>query len=109
MESGVDKRLHEAPAFYTLYTALIAIGALTVIFLSSEKQIPIALLSQVINGMLLPVVLIFMLRLVNRKDLMGDYRNNRTFNIIAWVCCVTMIVLTLIWFVSTFFPGHLPT
>jgi NRAMP (natural resistance-associated macrophage protein)-like metal ion transporter len=108
VESGVDKRLHEAPAFYTLYTALIAIGALTVIFLSPEKQIPIALLSQVINGMLLPIVLIFMLRLVNREDLMGDYRNNRTFNIIAWVCCITMIVLTLIWFVSTFFPGHLP-
>jgi NRAMP (natural resistance-associated macrophage protein)-like metal ion transporter len=108
VESGVDKRLHEAPAFYSLYTAIIVIGALAVIFLSPEKQIPIALLSQVINGILLPFVLIFMLRLVNREDLMGDYRNNRTFNIIAWATCVTMIVLTLVWFVSTFFPGHLP-
>jgi NRAMP (natural resistance-associated macrophage protein)-like metal ion transporter len=108
VESGVDKRLHEAPAFYSLYTAIIMIGALAVIFLSPEKQIPIALLSQVINGILLPFVLIFMLRLVNREDLMGDYRNNRTFNIIAWATCVTMLVLTLVWFVSTFFPGHLP-
>jgi NRAMP (natural resistance-associated macrophage protein)-like metal ion transporter len=108
VESGVDKRLHEAPAFYSLYTAIIVIGALAVIFLSPEKQIPIALLSQVINGILLPFVLIFMLRLVNREDLMGDYRNNRTFNIIAWATCVTMIVLTLVWFVSAFFPGHLP-
>ena len=108
VESGVDKRLQEAPAFYALYTTLIVIGALAVIFLSPEKQIPIALLSQVINGILLPFVLIFMLRLVNREDLMGDYRNNRTFNIIAWVTCVAMIVLTLVWFVSTFFRGHLP-
>ncbi|HXJ95969.1 MAG TPA: Nramp family divalent metal transporter [Terriglobia bacterium] len=108
VESGINKRLHEAPSFYALYTTLIVLGALAVIFLSPEKQIPIALFSQVINGMLLPIVLIFMLRLVNREDLMGDYRNNRTFNIIAWVCCVTMIVLTLVWFVSTFFPGHLP-
>jgi Mn2+/Fe2+ NRAMP family transporter len=109
VESGVDKRLHEAPAFYTLYTTLIAIGALAVIILSPEKQVPIALLSQVINGILLPFVLIFMLRLVNREDLMGDYRNNRTFNIIAWVTCVTMIALTLVWFASTLFPGRLPT
>jgi Mn2+/Fe2+ NRAMP family transporter len=109
VESGVDKRLHEAPAFYALYTTLIAIGALAVIILSPEKQVPIALLSQVINGILLPFVLIFMLRLVNREDLMGDYRNNRTFNIIAWVTCVTMIALTLIWFASTLFPGRLPT
>jgi len=109
VESGVDKRLHEAPAFYTLYTTLIVIGALVVIFLSPEKQVPIALLSQVINGILLPFVLIFMLRLVNREDLMGEYRNNRTFNIIAWATCVTMILLTLVWFVSAFFPGRLPT
>ena len=108
VESGINKRLHEAPAFYTLYTSLIVIGALAVIALSPDKQIPIALFSQVINGILLPFVLIFMLRLINREDLMGKYRNNRTFNVIAWVTCVTMIVLTLILVVSTFFPSHLP-
>ncbi|HUI44211.1 MAG TPA: Nramp family divalent metal transporter [Terriglobia bacterium] len=107
VESGIDKRLREAPAFYSLYTAIIVIGALAVMFLSADKQIPIALLSQVINGILLPFVLIFMLRLVNREDLMGDYRNNRAFNIIAWTTCVTMIGLTLVWFVSAFFPSHL--
>jgi len=108
VESGINKRLREAPAFYTLYTALIVIGALAVIILSAEKQIPIILLSQVINGILLPFVLIFMLRLINRQDLMGDYRNNRTFNAIAWVTCVTMIALTLVLVVSTFFPSKLP-
>jgi NRAMP (natural resistance-associated macrophage protein)-like metal ion transporter len=108
VESGINKRLREAPAFYTLYTALIAIGAVSVIGLSADKQIPIILLSQVINGILLPFVLIFMLRLINREDLMGPYRNNRAFNVIAWITCVTMIVLTLILVASTFFPSHLP-
>jgi Mn2+/Fe2+ NRAMP family transporter len=108
VESGINKRLREAPAFYALYTALIAIGAVAVIVLSADKQIPIILLSQVINGILLPFVLIFMLRLINREDLMGEYCNNRTFNIIAWVTCVTMIALTLVLVVSTFFPTHLP-
>jgi NRAMP (natural resistance-associated macrophage protein)-like metal ion transporter len=107
VESGINKRLREAPAFYTLYTALIAIGALVVLVLSADKQIPIILLSQVINGILLPLVLIFMLRLINREDLMGDYRNNRTFNAIAWVTCVVMIVLTLVLAVSTLFPAEL--
>jgi Mn2+/Fe2+ NRAMP family transporter len=107
LESGIDKRLKEAPAFYSLYTGLIVIGALAVILLSEAKQIPIILLSQVVNGILLPFVLIFMLRLVNRKDLMGDYRNNRAFNIIAWTTCVVMIALTLVWGASTLFPGEL--
>jgi len=109
VESGVNKRLREAPAFYTLYTSLIVVGALAVILLSESKQVPIILLSQVVNGILLPFVLIFMLRLINRKDLMGEYRNNRTFNIIAWVTCVVMIALTFIWAVSSFLPGTLPT
>jgi Mn2+/Fe2+ NRAMP family transporter len=103
LESGVDKRFAEAPAFYWLYTGLIALGALTVMVLSEAKQIPIIVLSQVANGVLLPFVLIFMLRLVNRKDLMGDYRNTRTFNIIAWIICVVMIALTLLGVASSFF------
>jgi Mn2+/Fe2+ NRAMP family transporter len=62
----------------------------------------------VANGILLPFVLIFMLRLVNRKDLMGEYRNSRLFNNIAWVTCVVMIALTLLLVVSTFFPNRMP-
>ena len=103
-ESGVNKRPKEALMFYSLYTGLILAGALAVLLLKESLQIPIILLSQVANGILLPFVLIFMLRLCNRKDLMGNYRNSRTFNIIAWVTCVLMIVLTLILAVSVFFP-----
>lgn len=105
-EAGINKRPREAPVFYSLYTGLIAFGALAVIVLSQEKQIPVILLSQVINGILLPFVLIFMLRLVNRKDLMGDYRNSRLFNAIAWTSCVVMIGLTAVWIVSAALPAR---
>jgi NRAMP (natural resistance-associated macrophage protein)-like metal ion transporter len=108
MEAGVNKRFHEAPTFYWLYTTLIGLGALAVMVLSEAKQIPIILLSQVVNGILLPFVLIFMLRLINRDDLMGKYKNSRLFNYIAWVSCVAMIALTLLLVVSTFFPNKLP-
>ena len=74
--------------------------------LSEAKQIPIILLTQVVNGILLPVVLIFMLRLINRKDLMGEYRNSRLFNYIAWSTCVVVVILTLILAGSAFLPGH---
>lgn len=107
VESGINKRLREAPVFYTLYTSLIVLGALAIILLSESKQVPIILLSQVMNGILLPLVLIFMLRLINRKDLMGDYRNNRTFNIIAWVTCVVLITLTVADGIIIFLPGKL--
>ena len=101
LESGVNKRMHEAPAFYTLYTGLIGVGALAVILLPARDQIPVILLSQVFNGVLLPVVLIYMLRLINRKDLMGEYCNTKFMNAIAWTTCVVTIVLTLISAVSS--------
>jgi len=108
VESGINKRFSEAPTFYWLYTGLIVLGALAVVLLSEAKQIPIILLSQVANGVLLPFVLIFMLRLINREDLMDRYRNTRLFNAVAWITCVVMIALTLLLVVSTFFPGRLP-
>ena len=108
VESGINKRFHEAPAFYWLYTGLIVVSALTVIVLKEELQIPLILLSQVANGVLLPFVLIFMLRLCNRQDLMGKFRNSRGLNAIAWTTAIVMILLTLTWLVSLFFPGRIP-
>jgi Mn2+/Fe2+ NRAMP family transporter len=107
-ESGINKRPHEAPAFYSLYTGLIILGALAVLVLDEIKQVPIILFSQVANGILLPIVLIFMLRLCNREDLMGPYRNNRTFNVIAWITCMIIILLTLLLVISSFLPKYLP-
>jgi len=108
LEAGINKRFSEAPAFYWLYTALVGLGALAVMVLSEAKQIPIILLSQVANGILLPFVVIFMLRLSNRTDLMGQYRNTRFFNIVAWTTCVVMIALTALLLVSSLFPSQLP-
>ena len=105
LESGIDKRVEEAPTFYWLYTGLIVLGALAVVVLREQMQVPIILLSQVVNGVMLPFVLIFMLRLSNREDLMGAHKNTRTFNAIAWVTCVVMIILTVLLLASQFFHG----
>lgn len=98
-ESGVDKRFHEAPTFYWLYTALVAAGA-AVILIPDFPLVKIAVLSQVLNGILLPFVLLFMLLLVNKSELMGKYVNSRFFNIVAWTTASAMIVLTVAMFVT---------
>jgi Mn2+/Fe2+ NRAMP family transporter len=105
VEAGIDKRVREAPAFYSLYTGLIVVGALAVILLKDSAQVPIMLISQVINGILLPFVLIFMLRLINRKDLMGEYTNGPIFNAIAWATTIIMITLTAVGAVTSAFPN----
>ena len=93
-ESGLDKQFHEAPVFYWLYTVLIVAGA-GVLLIPRFPQVHVIVLSQVVNGAVLPFVLIFMLLLTNDKELMGDQVNTRTFNVIAWVTVVVMIVLTI--------------
>ena len=96
-ESGVDMKFGEAPVFYWLYTLLIAAGA-AVVLIPGLPLIKIAVLSQVVNGIVLPFVLIFMLLLINKKELMGEYVNTRAFNGVAWVTTVVMIGLTVAWF-----------
>jgi len=96
-ESGVGKKFSEAPFFYWLYTALIAVGA-GVILIPNVPLVQITVLSQVVNGITLPFVLIFMLLLINKKELMGDYTNSRFFNWVAWITAAVMIALTIAWF-----------
>ena len=96
-ESGVGLKFGEAPVFYWLYTILIAAGA-GVILTPNLPLVKITILSQVVNGVVLPFVLIFMLLLINKKELMGDYVNSRLFNGIAWATTVIMIGLTIAWF-----------
>ena len=93
LESGIDKKFREAPAFYWLYTFLIVAGA-GVILIPDFPLLKITVLSQVMNGFLLPFVLIFMLLLVNKEYLMGKYANTRTKNVIAMATMVIMIVLS---------------
>jgi NRAMP (natural resistance-associated macrophage protein)-like metal ion transporter len=96
-ESGVDKRFGEAPFFYWLYTLLIVAGG-AVLLIPGLPLVRIAVLSQVVNGVVLPFVLIFMLLLINKKELMGKYVNTRLFNAVAWLTTVVMIGLTVAWF-----------
>jgi NRAMP (natural resistance-associated macrophage protein)-like metal ion transporter len=93
-ESGVGKKFAEAPVFYWLYTILIAAGA-GAILVPDLPLVKIAILSQVINGIAIPPVLIFMLLLVNKKDLMGDFVNSRLYDVIAWSTTVVMTLLTI--------------
>jgi len=99
-ENGIDKRFNEAPVFYVLYTALIAVSAL-VVLMPKISLVFVMLLAQEINGFLLPVVLVFMLLLVNNKKIMGQYVNSRGFNIIAILTTVALIALTIILLVAT--------
>jgi NRAMP (natural resistance-associated macrophage protein)-like metal ion transporter len=92
-ESGINKRFSEAKAFYWLYTFLIVTGA-GFVLMPRVPLIKVILFSQVLNGVLIPFVLIFMLKLINRADLMGEYRNSLLANVIAWSTSGIMIVLT---------------
>jgi Mn2+/Fe2+ NRAMP family transporter len=96
-ESGVDKKFSEAPFFYWLYTLLIVAGG-AVLLIPGLPLVKIAVLSQVVNGVVLPFVLIFMLLLINKKELMGEYVNTRLFNAVAWLTTIVMIGLTVAWF-----------
>ncbi len=103
-ESGVDKDFRSAPQFFWLYTGLIVIGGGLVLY-PRAPLILIMYLSQVVNGVLLPFVLVFMLKLINDPDLMGDYVNTRGFNGVAWGTTIVMIVLTALLVAVTIFPG----
>lgn len=94
-ESGLSKTLKEAPLFYIIYTLLILIGA-GVVLLPKISLIWVMLLSQDINGILLPVILIFMLLLINNKRIMGRYTNSRLYNIIVIALVGFIIILTIL-------------
>lgn len=104
-EAGIDHKFRDARIFYGLYTALIVAGA-GIILLPRAPLLKILILSQVGNGIWLPIVLIFMLLLVNRRSLMGDHVNGRVLNVIAWSISIAMIVLTAVLaYVSIFKPS----
>jgi NRAMP (natural resistance-associated macrophage protein)-like metal ion transporter len=92
-ESGVSRNFRSAPQFYVLYTAILAIGA-GVVLIPRFPLIPVMFLSQVANGMILPLVLFFMARLAIRRDLMGDFANSRGASLALWSTTVIMTVLT---------------
>ena len=94
-EAGIDKTMKEAKQFYGLFTAIIITGS-AIILIPGAPLLHISLGSQVINGMLLPVVLICMMLMVNKKDLMGEYTNNNFKNWVGWITIVILIALTIV-------------
>ena len=106
-EAGLDHKFTEAPIFYWLYTVLIVVGA-GVVLLPHAPLWKILVFSQVGNGIWLPVVVIFILLLVNRRDLMGEYVNTMTYNVVAWATAIAMIVLTLVLTYTAFLPQAPP-
>ncbi len=98
-ESGVDKGFRQAPFFYWLYTLLIA-GGTAVVLIPNFPLVQFSIFSQTLNGVLLPIVIVFMLLLINRKDLMGTHVNARWFNVAAWLTAITVSVLSLIYMVQ---------
>jgi NRAMP (natural resistance-associated macrophage protein)-like metal ion transporter len=93
-ESGVNKRFGEAPVFYWLITLLIALGG-GVVLIPNFPLVKMILVSQVINGMLLPLVLIFMTLLVNKYALMKEWTNSTAYNFVSWTAVAIMIGLTV--------------
>jgi Mn2+/Fe2+ NRAMP family transporter len=103
-ERGLDHQFREAPVFYTFYLVLILIGAGAVV-LPGAPLLTIIFYSQVLNGMLLPIVLVLMLLLINNKRLMGSWTNGPIFNTIAWATVVIVGALTLIFTAQAVFPS----
>ena len=101
-ESGLNKKFREAPQFYTLFTFIIGISSLFVIF-PTLPLLKVFIFSQALNGIILPIILIFMLLLVNNKKIMGDYTNSLWLNVVTWLTIITIVVLTIILVITSFF------
>lgn len=100
-ETGISKDFREAPVFHGLYAGMIFVCAI-LILIPNIPLMEILLFSQVINGILLPVILVLMLLIINDKRIMGEYVNSRLYNIIAWLITVIITILVIILVVTSF-------
>lgn len=104
-EKGVDRSFREAREFYLLYTCLIVVGAV-IVLIPGINLLKTMIISQFLNGLLLPVLLVLMQRLINNQSLMGSYTNSRSYNIIAWATAVGIGLLSLaLAIITLFFPA----
>ena len=105
-ESGVNKKLGEAKQFYIIIGAIIALS-IGIILLPDMPLINIMLLSQVVNGVVLPIILVAMLFIINNERIMGEYVNSRFYNIACWISTVVLIAISAVMVLTTFWPGLL--
>jgi NRAMP (natural resistance-associated macrophage protein)-like metal ion transporter len=102
-ESGIDRKFSQAPRFYIVYTTFI-VGGAAFVLIPRMPLITLMLLSQTMMGMLLPVVLTCMLKIIRDRDVMGDYVNGDTYNTIAWAAVFVLYILDILLVISTVFP-----
>ena len=100
-EAGLNKTFKEAPQFMWIYTGLIVVSAL-IVLIPGAPLVSLMIMSSVLNGILLPFVLVFILFLINNRKIMGDYVNSKNHNIVSWVTVITLIILTFTLIVMTF-------
>lgn len=101
LESGLDHKYKESPAFYGIFTFMIIFSSI-IVLIPNVSLVGVMLVTQQLAGILCPIILIFMVLLTNNKELMGEYVNNGLQNIIIWVTVIFIIVLSVILFVSPF-------
>ena len=99
-EKGLSRTFREAPIFLGIFTALLLIGAF-VALIPGIPQIQLLLVTQCINGLLLPILLAAIVLLANNKEIMGDYRNSVFYNILAWTITVTLSFLSFLLIAKT--------
>ena len=101
-EAGIDKKWNEAPEFYFLYTGILILAA-AIILIPNAPLIEISIWSQVVNGILLPVVLVCMIFLINNKKIMGKHVNKIGTNLIGWSTIIILVALSLMLLVIPIF------
>ncbi len=102
-EAGVNKSFRDAPQFMGIYTVMIAAGAL-VVLIPNAPLVFLMVLSAVINGLILPFVLVYVIRLINNRKIMGEFVNSRSYNIISWLTIGAVALLTVLFVLATVFP-----
>ena len=103
-EKGVSRSFREAPIFLGTFTFLVAVGA-AIAVIPNLPLIRVLLVTQVINGLLLPIVLFAVLKLVNNRELMGAHVNGPIYNVAAWLTAIVVTLLSLLYMLMTIFPG----
>lgn len=105
-EIGISRKFKEAPIFYSIYTFCILFGVVVVLF-AGKELVELMIRAQAVNGILLPVILIFMLKLINRPEIMGKYTNSRIYNVCVWGMGIVLILMTIAWVVGLMFGRFL--
>ncbi len=105
-ESGVNKKLGEARQFYGVIAAMVAVSV-AVILMPGIPLIGLMLASQVINGLVLPIILVAIVKIINNEQIMGKYVNSKFYNFVVWISTAVLILLSGMLVVTTFWPGIL--